>query len=81
MLQLSVREGLKQIKFVYQRLKSIQAFFHLPKQAQQLREAQIYVSSANLSQETDENEMIRPLEILTNSASLQINSNSISKKE
>ncbi|CAG8835103.1 41112_t:CDS:2, partial [Gigaspora margarita] len=105
-LQLSVREGLKQIKSVHQRLKSIQTFFRLPKQVQRLREAQMYVGSANLSQETDENEMISPLEILTDcrtcwnsaylawkrilelhlvmrslAASLQINSDTISKKE
>ncbi|CAG8843935.1 6382_t:CDS:2, partial [Gigaspora margarita] len=69
-LQLSVREGLKQIKSVHQCLKT-----------QRLREAQMYVGLANLSQETDENEMISPLEILTDSASLQINSDTISKKE
>ncbi|CAG8833836.1 15525_t:CDS:2, partial [Gigaspora margarita] len=105
-LQLSVREGLKQIKSVHQRLKSIQAFFRLPKQAQRLRGAQMYVGSANLSQETDKNEMISPLEMLTDcrthwnsaylawkrilelhpvmrslAALLQINSNTISKKE
>ncbi|CAG8700159.1 41436_t:CDS:2, partial [Gigaspora margarita] len=57
MLQLSVEEGLKQIKSVHQRLKT------------------------NLSQETNENEIISPLEILTDSVSLQINSDTISKKE
>ncbi|CAG8466284.1 2368_t:CDS:2 [Cetraspora pellucida] len=64
-LQLSVREGLKQGKSVHQCLKNIQAFFHFPKQVQQLQKAQINIDSANLSQETDENETISPLEILT----------------
>ena len=39
-LQLSVQEGLKQYKAVYHHIKSLQAFFRLPKQAQHLREAQ-----------------------------------------
>ena len=39
-LQLSVQEGLKQCKAVHRRVKSLQAFFRLPKQAQRLRKAQ-----------------------------------------
>lgn len=39
-LQLSVQEGLKQCKSIHRRVKSLQAFFRLPKQAQRLREAQ-----------------------------------------
>ena len=39
-LQLSVQEGLKQCKAIHHRVKSLQAFFRLPKQAQRLREAQ-----------------------------------------
>ena len=39
-LQLSVQEGLKQCRSIHSRVKSLQAFFRLPKQAQQLREAQ-----------------------------------------
>ncbi|CAG8692275.1 39194_t:CDS:2, partial [Gigaspora margarita] len=64
-LQLSVKKELKQIKSVHQRLKSIQVFFRLPKQAQRLREAQMYINSANLPQETNENKIVNPLEILT----------------
>ena len=39
-LQLSVQEGLKQCKQIHRRVKSLQAFFRLPKQAQRLRDAQ-----------------------------------------
>ncbi|CAG8779548.1 9247_t:CDS:1, partial [Cetraspora pellucida] len=39
-LQLSVLQGLKQCKQVHRRVKCLQAFFRLPKQAQKLREAQ-----------------------------------------
>jgi hypothetical protein len=38
-LQLSVLQGLKQCKQIHHRVKCLQAFFRLPKQAQRLREA------------------------------------------
>jgi len=38
-LQLSVQEGLKQCKAIHCRVKNLQTFFRLPKQAQRLREA------------------------------------------
>jgi hypothetical protein len=58
-LQLSVQEGLKQCKAVHRRVKSLQAFFRLPKQAQRLRKAQ-YESNQ------DEGEIVQsPLDLLT----------------
>ena len=39
-LQLSVQERLKQCKAIHRRVKSLQTFFRLPKQAQRLREVQ-----------------------------------------
>jgi Protein of unknown function (DUF 659) len=58
-LQLSVQEGLKQCKDIHRRIKSLQAFFRLPKQAQRLREAQ-YESNQN------EDETVQsPLDLLT----------------
>src|ERR1043165_3141115 len=55
-LQLSVQEGLKQCKAIHRRVKSLQAFFRLPKQAQRLREAQ---SGSN------EDTVESPLDVLT----------------
>ena len=55
-LQLSVQEGLKQCKAIHHRVKSLQAFFRLPKQAQRLREAQ---SGSN------EDTVESPLDVLT----------------
>ncbi|CAG8847083.1 34017_t:CDS:2, partial [Gigaspora margarita] len=49
---------------------------------QRLQEAQIYIGSAKLSQETDENEIIKLHPVMRSLiASLQINSDSISNKE
>lgn len=58
-LQLSVQEGLKQCRAIHHRIKSLQNFFRLPKQAQRLREAQ---GEHNQNEE----EIIRsPLDLLT----------------
>ncbi|CAG8451502.1 6231_t:CDS:2 [Cetraspora pellucida] len=58
-------EGLKQIKHIHQRLKNIQTFFRLPKQAQRLKEMQVRHASTE-SQNIDNNdEIVNPLEILT----------------
>ncbi|CAG8637563.1 13446_t:CDS:2, partial [Cetraspora pellucida] len=66
----------EQVKSIHRQLKSIQAFFHLPKQAQRLRESQMLINSANLSQD---NETISPLETLA--ASLQNKSDAALRKE
>jgi hypothetical protein len=58
-LQLSVQEGLKQCRSIHRRVKSLQAFFRLPKQAQRLREAQH--QSVQSEGETDQS----PLDLLT----------------
>ena len=59
-LQLSVQEGLKQCKAIHRRVKSLQAFFRLPKQAQRLREAQ------GESDQTEEEDNVQsPLDLLT----------------
>ena len=58
-LQLSVQEGLKQCKAVHRRIKSLQAFFWLPKQAQHLREAQ------GESDQSKGNTVQSPLDLLT----------------
>jgi hypothetical protein len=58
-LQLSVQEGLKQCKAIHRRIKSLQAFFRLPKQAQRLREAQ---SGSN---QAEEDTVQSPLDLLT----------------
>ena len=58
-LQLSVQEGLKQCKTIHRRVKSLQAFFRLPKQAQRLRKAQCESNQ-------DEGEIVQsPLDLLT----------------
>lgn len=57
-LQLSVQEGLKQCKAIHRRVKSLQAFFRLPKQAQRLHEAQ------NKSNQAEE-DVQSPLDLLT----------------
>jgi len=56
-LQLSVQEGLKQCKQIHRRIKSLQAFFRLPKQAQRLRDAQNEFDQSG--------EIISPLDLLT----------------
>jgi zinc finger BED domain-containing protein 1 (E3 SUMO-protein ligase ZBED1) len=55
-LQLSVQQGLKQCKAVHYRIKNLQNFFRLPKQAQRLREAQ---------NEINEDTVESPLDVLT----------------
>ena len=57
-LQLSVLEGLKQCKAFHRRMKSIQNFFCLPKQAERLHAIQ---ENSQIS----ENEYANPLDILT----------------
>lgn len=59
-LQLSVQEGLKQCKAIHHRVKNLQNFFRLPKQAQRLREAQ-YETNQNEDQDSIES----PLDVLT----------------
>src|SRR3954453_13671007 len=56
-LQLSVQEGLKQCKAVHRRIKSLQTFFRLPKQAQRLCEAQLGFNT--------EDTVESPLDVLT----------------
>ena len=58
MLQLSVQEGLKQCKAIHRRVKSLQAFFRLPKQAQCLREAQ-----GEFDQTEEEDNVQSPLDL------------------
>ncbi len=54
-LQLSVQQGLKQCKAIHSRIKNLQNFFRLSKQAQRLREAQ---------SEIDQDTMESPLDVL-----------------
>jgi hypothetical protein len=60
-LQLSVLKGLKQCKVFHWRVKSLQSFFWLPKQAQRLWEAQQNSQSNTLFND----EYTNPLDILT----------------
>jgi len=60
-LQLSVQEGLKQCKAIHRRVKSLQAFFRLPKQAQRLHEAQKAQNESNQA----EGDVQSPLDLLT----------------
>jgi hypothetical protein len=59
-LQLSVMEGLKQCKVFHRRMKSLQTFFRLPKQAERLHAAQ-----QNFQINLSEDEYVNPLEVLT----------------
>ncbi|CAG8646092.1 zinc finger BED domain-containing protein 1-like [Rhizophagus irregularis DAOM 181602=DAOM 197198] len=59
-LQLSVMKGLKQCKAFYRYVKSLQTFFHLPKQAERL-----YAAQQNFQTNSSENEYVNPLEVLT----------------
>ncbi|CAG8484485.1 527_t:CDS:1, partial [Cetraspora pellucida] len=61
-LQLSVKEGLKQCKAIHHHVKSLQAFFRLPKQAQHLCEAQYEFNVIDDNQNIIES----PLDIITN---------------
>ncbi|CAG8519579.1 1268_t:CDS:2 [Cetraspora pellucida] len=61
-LQLSVKKGLKQCKSIHHRVKSLQAFFQLSKQAQCLREAQC---EFNISEDS-QNTVANSLDVLTN---------------
>jgi Protein of unknown function (DUF 659) len=59
-LQLSVHEGLKQCKAIHRRIKNLQNFFRLPKQAQRLREAQ-----HEINQNENQDSIESPLDVLT----------------
>ncbi|CAB5213019.1 unnamed protein product [Rhizophagus irregularis] len=59
-LQLSVMEGLKQCKAFHRRIKSLQTFFCLLKQAERLHAAQ-----QNPQTNSSKNEYVNPLEVLT----------------
>lgn len=61
-LQLSVNEGLKQCKSIHKRVKCLQNFFRLPKQAQRLREAQLEMNGRHLEDQSDGFES--PLDVL-----------------
>src|SRR3954454_7713146 len=56
-LQLLVLEGLKQCKAFHHRIKSLQAFFCLPKQAERLHKMQ--------QNSQTEKEYVNPLDVLT----------------
>ncbi|CAB4482091.1 unnamed protein product [Rhizophagus irregularis] len=76
-------EGLKQCKAFHRRIKSLQTFFRLPKQAERLHSAQQQNFQINLS----ENEYMNPLEVLTDvktrnvSTDLLLKSDRASQKE
>ncbi|CAJ0926687.1 17964_t:CDS:10 [Entrophospora sp. SA101] len=57
---IKVLQGLKQCKSIHHRVKCLQAFFRLPKQAQRLREAQ-----QSNQQLLEENDYSNPLDVLT----------------
>ena len=61
-LQLSVNEGLKQCKNIHKRIKCLQNFFRLPKQAQRLHEAQLQMNGLNVEDQSDVS--ISPLDVL-----------------
>lgn len=48
-LQLSVKQELKHCKDIHRRIKSLQNFFRLPKQAQRLRESQFEINNQDVS--------------------------------
>ncbi|CAG8615275.1 10036_t:CDS:2 [Ambispora gerdemannii] len=52
--QLSIQEGLKQCQGIHQRIKNLQLFFHSPKRAQELHEAQLEIAT----NEPDDQEII-----------------------
>ncbi|CAG8845717.1 7707_t:CDS:1, partial [Racocetra persica] len=60
------KEVLKQIKPIHKWLKSIQSFFRLPKQVQQLQSIQIQMNSINENQAYAEDKIINLLDVLTN---------------
>lgn len=66
-LQLSVKEGIKFCKGIHQRVKSLQYFFRLPKQAQRLREAQLEINKQDMPLIEDFEVPTSPLEVLTDS--------------
>lgn len=64
-LQLSVKEGLKHCKDIHRRIKSLQNFFRLPKQAQRLRESQFEISNQDVSIVEESQIQTSPLDVLS----------------
>ncbi len=64
-LQLSVKEGLKYCKSIHQRIKNLQKFFRLPKQAQRLRKAQLEINEHNIFVNENSEVPTSPLDVLT----------------
>jgi hypothetical protein len=64
-LQLSVQEGLKHCKIIHRRIKNLQNFFRLPKQAQRLQEAQLEINNEMASVIEDSEVATSPLDVLT----------------
>jgi len=64
-LQLSVKEGLKHCKNIHRRIKNLQKFFRLPKQAQRLRKAQIEINENNSPIDESFETQSSPLDVLT----------------
>ncbi|GBB91537.1 hypothetical protein RclHR1_01890011 [Rhizophagus clarus] len=64
-LQLSVKEGLKYCKDIHWRIKNLQKFFRLPKQAQRLREAQFDIDNQNVSIIEESQIQTSPLDVLS----------------
>ena len=65
-LQLSVKEGLKHCKDIHRRIKSLQNFFRLPKQAQRLRESQFEINNNQDESIIEDSEIqTSPLDVLT----------------
>ncbi|CAG8657185.1 5514_t:CDS:2 [Gigaspora margarita] len=62
-LQLSVLEGLKQCKPFHYQIKSLQAFFHTPKQGQRL--CAIQQKNSQQGHQLPENKHTNPLDVLT----------------
>jgi len=62
---LSVKEGLKYCKSIHQRIKNLQKFFRLPKQAQRLRKAQLEINEHNIFVNENSEVPTSPLDVLT----------------
>ncbi|CAG8538662.1 24407_t:CDS:2 [Gigaspora rosea] len=64
-LQLTVQEGLKQCKAVHRRIKNLQAFFKLPKQAQRLYKAQLQIKDITITSDNQNDNYNDPLNVLS----------------
>ncbi|CAB5211948.1 unnamed protein product [Rhizophagus irregularis] len=64
-LQLSVKQGLKHCKDIHRRIKSLQNFFRLPKQAQRLRESQFEINNQDVSIIEESQIQTSPLDVLS----------------